>query len=68
MVSQPPVSTITLSSNGLSEVFSARCYYDWPHLVVTKCSNRRGDGIDPLLLWPSSTSHTKIYDINNKVS
>jgi hypothetical protein len=68
VVSQPPVATITLSSNGLGEVISARCYCDWAHLTVTECSNRCDDGIGPLLLWPSSTSHRKIYDINNKVS
>jgi hypothetical protein len=27
-VSQPPVATVTLSSNGLGEVISAHCYYD----------------------------------------
>jgi hypothetical protein len=56
------------SSNRLSEVIHARCYCDRARLAVTERSNVCGDGIGPLLLWPSSTSHRKIYDINNKVS
>jgi hypothetical protein len=68
VVSQSPIATVTLSSNGLGEVISARCYYDWARLAVTERSNGCGDGIGPLLLWPSSTSHRKIYNINNKVS
>jgi hypothetical protein len=39
------------SSNGLGEVICACCYCDRACLAVTKCSNRRGDGIDPLILW-----------------
>jgi hypothetical protein len=68
VVSQSPVGTMTLSSNGLGEVISARCYYDQAHLALTERSNGRGNGIGLLLLWPSSSSHRKIYDINNKVS
>jgi hypothetical protein len=68
MVSQPPIATVTLSSNGLGEVISVHCYCDQAHLVATKRSNGRSDDINLLLLWPSSTSHRKIYDINNKVS
>jgi hypothetical protein len=45
--SNVPVGT---RSNGLSEVIRARCYCDRARLAVTKCSNRRGDGIGPLLL------------------
>jgi hypothetical protein len=67
-VSHSPIATVTLSSNDLIEVINAHCYYDWARLVATEHSNRRGDGISPLLVWPSSTSHGKIYDINNKVS
>jgi hypothetical protein len=67
-VSQPPIATVTLSSNNLSEVISARCYCDQARLAVTKRSNGHGDGIGLLLLWSSSTSHRKIYDINNNVS
>jgi hypothetical protein len=44
----------------------ARCYYDRACLAVTEGSNRHGDHIGPLLLWPSST-HRNIYDMNNKV-
>jgi hypothetical protein len=66
-VSQPSVAIVTLCSNGLGEVIGARCYYDRACLAETKRTNRRGDDIGPLLLWPSSTSHRKIYDINNKV-
>jgi hypothetical protein len=62
------VATVTLGSNELGEVISTRCYYDQARLAVTERSNRCGDGIGLLLLWPSSTSHGKIYDINNKVS
>jgi hypothetical protein len=62
------VATVTLSSNGLGEVISARCYYDLARLAASEHSNGRDDGIGPLLLWPSSTSHRRIYDINNKVS
>jgi hypothetical protein len=43
-----------------------RCYYDQALLVAIECSNGHGDRIGPLLLWPSST-HRKIYDIDNKV-
>jgi hypothetical protein len=68
MVSQPPVATMTLSSNGLGEVNSAHCYCDRARLTVTERSNRHGDNNGPLVLWPSFTSHRKIYDINNKVS
>jgi hypothetical protein len=64
MVSQSSVATVTLSSNGLGEVISTHCYCDWDRLAATEHSNGRGDGIGPLLLWPSSTSHRKIYDIN----
>jgi hypothetical protein len=67
-VSQPPVATVTLSSSRLDEVINAHCYCDWARLAATKRSNGCGDGISPLLLWPSSTSHRKIYDVNNKVS
>jgi hypothetical protein len=67
-VNQPPVATVTLSSNGLGEVISACCYCDQACLAATEHRNRHGDNISPLLLWPSSTSHRKIYDINNKVS
>jgi hypothetical protein len=67
-VSRLPVATMTLSSNGLSEVISAHCYCDRARLVATECSNKHGDGIGPLLLWPYYTSHRKIYDINKKVS
>jgi hypothetical protein len=71
-VSQLPIATMTLSSNGLGEVIHASCYCDRTHLAVTKHSNGRGDDIGPLLPWPSSTeqstSHRKIYEINNKVS
>jgi hypothetical protein len=45
----------------------ARCYCNRARLVATECSNGHGDRISSLLLWPSST-HRKIYDINNKVS
>jgi hypothetical protein len=68
MVSQPLIATVTLNSNGLGEVIRARFYYDWARLALTERSNGRTDGIGPLLLWPSSTSHRKIYNINNKVS
>jgi hypothetical protein len=36
-VSQPPIATVTLSSNGLSEVISARCYCDQASLAATEC-------------------------------
>jgi hypothetical protein len=68
MVSQPLIATVTLSSNGLGEVIRAHFYYDWARLALTERSNGRTDGIGPLLLWLSSTSHRKIYNINNKVS
>jgi hypothetical protein len=68
MVSQRPVATVTLSSNGLGEVIRVHCYCDRACLAATERSNGRGDCIGPLLLWHSSTSHRKIYDINNKVS
>jgi hypothetical protein len=68
MVSQWPVATVTLSSNELGEVIRVRCYCDRACFAATERSNGRGDGISPLLLWHSSTSHRKIYDINNKVS
>jgi hypothetical protein len=67
-VSQPPIATVTLSSNGLGEVISARCYCNQALLAATERSNGRGNGISSLLLWPSSTSYRKIYDINNKAS
>jgi hypothetical protein len=67
-MSQSPIATVTLSSNGLGEVISTRCYYDQACLITTERSNGHGDDISSLLLWPSSTSHRKIYDINNKVS
>jgi hypothetical protein len=67
-VSQPPVATVTLCNNGLNEVNSARCYCDRACLAATERSNGRGDGIGPFLLWPSSTSHRNIYDMNNKAS
>jgi hypothetical protein len=44
----------------------ARCYYDRVHLVAIERSNGHADCIGPLLLWASST-HRKIYDINNEV-
>jgi hypothetical protein len=66
-VSQLLVATVTLSSNRLGDVIHARCYYDRARMAATERSNGHGDCIDPLLLWPSST-HRKIYDINNKVS
>jgi hypothetical protein len=34
VVSQPPVATVTLSSNGLGEVISTRCYRDQAHLAA----------------------------------
>jgi hypothetical protein len=68
MVSQPPVATITLSSNGLGKEISTHCYYDQARLAAIEHSNGHSDGIGLLLLWPASTSHRKIYDINNKVS
>jgi hypothetical protein len=61
------VVEVILSSNGRSES-AARCYCDRARLAANEHSNERGDGIGPLLLWPSSTSHRKIYDINNTVS
>jgi hypothetical protein len=65
-VSQPPITTVTLSSNGLGKIISSSCYCDLARLAATERSNRRGDGINQLLLWPSSTSHRKIYDINKQ--
>jgi hypothetical protein len=56
------------SSNELGEVIRTLCYCDPAHFAATECSNGRGDDISSLLLWPSSSSHRKIYDINNKVS
>jgi hypothetical protein len=67
-VSHPLIATVTLNSNKIGEVISARCYCDQARLAATERSNERCDGISPLLLWPSSTSHRKIYDINNEVS
>jgi hypothetical protein len=66
-VSKPPIATATLSNNTQFEVICACCYCDRARLAATKHSNGCGDGIDLLLLWPSST-HRKIYDIKNKVS
>jgi hypothetical protein len=65
VVSQPPIATMIISSNGLGEVINAHCYCDRARLTVTERSNGRGDNN---VLWPSSTSHRKIYDINNKMS
>jgi hypothetical protein len=42
------------SSNRLGEVIRAHCYCDQARLVATERRNGRGDGINPLLLWPSS--------------
>jgi hypothetical protein len=67
-VSQLPIATECHTSNELGEVISARCYCDWARLAVSERSNGHGDAIGPLLLWPSSTSHRKIYDTNCKVS
>jgi hypothetical protein len=64
VVSQPPVATVTLNSNGLSEVINARYYYDQARLAATRRSNGRSDDIGSLLIWPSSTAHRKIYGIN----
>jgi hypothetical protein len=63
-VSQPPIANVTLNRNGLDEVISACCYCDQAHFAATERSNGRGDDISLLLLWSSSTSHRKIYDIN----
>jgi hypothetical protein len=60
------VATMTLSSNELGEIISARCYCDRARLVAIECSNGRGDNISLLLQWPSSTSHRKIYDMNKQ--
>jgi hypothetical protein len=66
-VSQLLVSTVTLNNNGLGEVIRACCYYDRARLATTERSNGRSDRNGLLLIWTSST-HRKIYDINNKVS
>jgi hypothetical protein len=47
---------VILSSNGPMPS-ATRCYCDWARLAVTECSNRHGDRIGPLLLWPSSESY-----------
>jgi hypothetical protein len=44
------IVVVANSSNGRGEVIRARCYCDRAPLAVTKHSNRRADGIGPLLL------------------
>jgi hypothetical protein len=60
----PLLLSISVATSGCRQ--RAHCYCDQARLAVTEHSKGHGDRIGPLLLWPSST-HRKIYDINNKV-
>jgi hypothetical protein len=67
MVSQLPIATMTLSSNGLNEVINTHCYCDQARLAATERSNGRGDGISPLLLWPSLI-HIERYMLSTQIN